>query len=128
MKRESSTFRPYPVQSTPVYFSDFYVLTYPYQCVLVTEAIYSFTLIQLSVDFDLDRDEYNYFDFTKQEREIILRHFPSYEVICQHLVESGRLIKMCALDHVELALLSYLEFVRGGEWSGCLVRRYFFID
>ena len=84
---------------------------------LVTEAIYSFTLIQLSADFDLDRNEYNYFDFTKSERAIILKHFPSYEVICQHLVESGRLIKLCSLDRVEMALLSYLEFIRGGKLS-----------
>ncbi|KAH8855859.1 Nuclear receptor ROR-alpha B [Schistosoma japonicum] len=79
---------------------------------LVREAMYSVLLLLLSRDYCPETDEYNYFDFPPQEREVIMRHFPTFKRITEHLRVSGRVMYHLNLSLPELSLSCAAEILR----------------
>ncbi|CAH8433299.1 unnamed protein product [Heterobilharzia americana] len=79
---------------------------------LVREAMYPVFLLLLSRDYCPETDEYNYFDFPLNEREVIIRHFPSFRRITEHLRVSGRLMHHLNLSLPELSLSCAAEILR----------------
>ncbi|KAF6771190.1 hypothetical protein AHF37_09679 [Paragonimus kellicotti] len=82
---------------------------------LVQESMYPIVLIQLSRDFQFSTMEYNYFNFTPHEREIILEAFPAFRPIADHVRLAGNVLKPLALDDTETALYCTVELFHGGE-------------
>jgi len=83
--------------------------------VLVQEGMYPIILVQLSRDFNLVTEEFNYFNFSNKEKEIILTRFSIFNKIADHVITSGRLIKLKNLDETLFALICYIELVKGGR-------------
>ncbi|KAG5448022.1 hypothetical protein CSKR_200646 [Clonorchis sinensis] len=81
---------------------------------LVQEGMYPITMIQLSKDFQPSTMEYNYFNFTAQEREIILRHFPDFLPVADQLRVAGTVLHPFNLDETETALLCCIQLFHGG--------------
>ncbi|KER30868.1 hypothetical protein T265_13094, partial [Opisthorchis viverrini] len=81
---------------------------------LVQEGMYPITVIQLSKDFQPSTMEYNYFNFTAQEREIILRHFPDFLPVADQLRVAGTVLHPFNLDETETALLCCIQLFHGG--------------
>ncbi|KAF7262108.1 hypothetical protein EG68_00593 [Paragonimus skrjabini miyazakii] len=81
---------------------------------LVQESMYPIVLIQLSRDFQFSTMEYNYFNFTPHEREIILEAFPAFRPIADHVRLAGNVLKPLALDDTETALYCTVELFHGG--------------
>ncbi|CAH8496747.1 unnamed protein product [Schistosoma rodhaini] len=79
---------------------------------LVREAMYSVLLLLLSRDYCPETDEYNYFDFPAKEREVIMRHFPTFKRITEHLRVSGRIMHHLNLSLPELSLSCAAEILR----------------
>ncbi|VDP77676.1 unnamed protein product [Echinostoma caproni] len=74
--------------------------------------MYPVVLLLLSRDYRPETDEYNYFDFTPEERSTIMRHFPSFLRFPEHLRMTGRLLHHLRLSLPELSLLCAVEIVR----------------
>lgn len=74
--------------------------------------MYPVVLLLLSRDYRPDTDEFNYFDFTPDERGTIMRHFPSYLRFTEHLRMAGLLFHHLGLSLPELSLLCAVEIVR----------------
>lgn len=83
--------------------------------VLVQEAMYPIILIMLGQCYDLATGQYNYFNFTPEERDVIMSHFPSFTKICEHLTESGNFIQRCAFDDKATALLCAIQLTRSSK-------------
>ncbi|KAF8569986.1 hypothetical protein P879_02378 [Paragonimus westermani] len=81
---------------------------------LVQESMYPIVLIQLSRDFQFSTMEYNYFNFTPHEREIILEAFPAFRPIADHVRLAGNVLKPLTLDETETALFCTVELFHGG--------------
>ncbi|KAF5404614.1 hypothetical protein PHET_02050 [Paragonimus heterotremus] len=81
---------------------------------LVQESMYPIVLIQLSRDFQFSTMEYNYFNFTPHEREIILEAFPAFRPIADHVRLAGNVLKPLALDDTETALYCTVQLFHGG--------------
>ncbi|KAA3679217.1 uncharacterized protein DEA37_0006715 [Paragonimus westermani] len=79
---------------------------------LVRGAMYPVVLLLLSRDYQSETDEYNYFDFTLEERAIIVHHFPSFVRFTEHLRMAGRLLHHLGLSLPELSLSSAVEILR----------------
>ncbi|CAH8589751.1 unnamed protein product [Dicrocoelium dendriticum] len=77
---------------------------------LVRGAMYPLMLLELSRDYvNSDGSQYNYFDFTESEREVILKHFPTFHTITGHLIRSGKFLDQVGLDNIELTLVCAQE-------------------
>lgn len=83
--------------------------------VLVQEAMYPIILIMLGQCFNLATGQYNYFNFTPEERDVIMGHFPSFTKICEHLTVSGTYIQQCAFDEKAIALLCAIQLTRSSK-------------
>ncbi|KAA0198729.1 Nuclear receptor 2DBD gamma [Fasciolopsis buskii] len=77
---------------------------------LVRNAMYPLMLLELSRDYvNGDSTQYNYFDFTEEEREVIFGHFPTFHTIIGHLIRSGEFLHRIRLDNIELVLVCAQE-------------------
>lgn len=77
---------------------------------LVRGAMYPLMLLELSRDYvNSNGSYYNYFDFTESEREVILKHFPTFHTITGHLIRSGKFLDQVRLDNIELTLVCAQE-------------------
>ncbi|TPP57451.1 Nuclear receptor 2DBD gamma [Fasciola gigantica] len=77
---------------------------------LVRKAMYPLMLLELSRDYvNGDSTQYNYFDFTEDEREVIFKHFPTFHTIIGHLIRSGEFLHRIRLDNIELVLVCAQE-------------------
>ncbi|VDP62630.1 unnamed protein product [Schistosoma mattheei] len=95
---------------------------------LVREAMYSVLLLLLSRDYCPETDEYNYFDFPAKEREVIMRHFPTFKRITEHLRVSGRIMHHLNLSLPELSLSCAAEILRKNKFSLCTLPLFLSTD
>ncbi|KAL3316440.1 hypothetical protein Ciccas_004914 [Cichlidogyrus casuarinus] len=84
----------------------------PTRSALVREGMYSVLLLLLSRDFQTDTDHFNYFDFSSEERAVIMHHFPSFRRIEEHLCISGRLANKLKFTLQELSISCAIEILR----------------
>ncbi|KAG5442081.1 hypothetical protein CSKR_102848 [Clonorchis sinensis] len=82
---------------------------------LVRGAMYPVMLLLLSRDYHPDTDEYNYFDFTDEERAVIMHHFPTFQRFTEHLRMAGRLLHHLGLSLPELSLSAAVEILRNHQ-------------
>ncbi|VDM23227.1 unnamed protein product [Hydatigera taeniaeformis] len=66
----------------------------------------------LSRDYDATGDRYNFLDFSPAERDIILRHFPIYNRVVEHLKISGRFFQQLNLTHTEFVYACAIGILR----------------
>ncbi|VUZ40124.1 unnamed protein product, partial [Hymenolepis diminuta] len=79
---------------------------------LVRASLYSEVLLMLSRDYDVTEDRYNFLDFSPAERDIILRHFPIYNRVVEHLKISGRFFQQLNLTHTEFVYACAIGILR----------------
>ncbi|VDO14924.1 unnamed protein product [Rodentolepis nana] len=79
---------------------------------LVRASLYSEVLLMLSRDYDVAEDRYNFLDFSPAERDIILRHFPIYNRVVEHLKISGRFFQQLNLTHTEFVYACAIGILR----------------
>uniref|UniRef100_A0A5K3ELX8 NR LBD domain-containing protein n=2 Tax=Mesocestoides corti TaxID=53468 RepID=A0A5K3ELX8_MESCO len=79
---------------------------------LVREGMYPVMLLLMARDFEPAEGKYNYFDFTPSERDVILRHFPSYNRVVEHLSISGRFFQQLNLSLSEFSFVCAIEILR----------------
>ncbi|CAH8649238.1 unnamed protein product [Heterobilharzia americana] len=83
---------------------------------LVRSAMYPIMLLELSRDYmNEDGSRYNYFDFTPEEHDIILSHFPTFRAISGHLIRSGEFLNRIRLDNIELTLVCAQEVFKNRQ-------------
>ncbi|CAL8077410.1 unnamed protein product [Calicophoron daubneyi] len=83
---------------------------------LVRSAMYPLMMLELSRDYvNGEQSHYNYFDFTESEREVILKHFPTFRTITEHLIRSGEFLDRIRLDNIELALVCAQEVFKNQQ-------------
>ena len=66
----------------------------------------------LSRDYNPTEDRFNFLDFTSIERDIILRHFPIYNRVVEHLKISGSYFHQLNLTHTEFVYACAIEILR----------------
>ncbi|KAA0193380.1 Nuclear receptor 2DBD-beta [Fasciolopsis buskii] len=70
----------------------------------------SLNVLELIRDYvNGDSTQYNYFDFTEEEREVIFGHFPTFHTIIGHLIRSGEFLHRIRLDNIELVFVCAQE-------------------
>ncbi|CAL8083135.1 unnamed protein product [Calicophoron daubneyi] len=74
--------------------------------------MYPVVMLLLSRDYQPETDEYNYFDFTPEERTVIMHHFSTYIRFTEHLRMAGRLLHHLGLTLPELSLWCAVEILR----------------
>ncbi|KAM7539136.1 hypothetical protein Aperf_G00000050605 [Anoplocephala perfoliata] len=79
---------------------------------LVRASLYSEVLLMLSRDYDATEDRYNFMDFSPAERDVILRHFPIYNRVVEHLKISGRFFQQLNLTHTEFVYACAIGILR----------------
>lgn len=79
---------------------------------LVRASLYSEVLLMLSRDYDAAGDRYNFLDFSPAERDIVLRHFPVYNRVVEHLKISGRFFQQLNLTHTEFVYACAIGILR----------------
>ncbi|CAH8875047.1 unnamed protein product [Trichobilharzia szidati] len=83
---------------------------------LVRSAMYPIMLLELSRDYmNEDGSRYNYFDFTPEEHDVILSHFPTFHTISGHLIRSGEFLNRIRLDNIELTLVCAQEVFKNRQ-------------
>ncbi|KAL5961306.1 putative nuclear hormone receptor HR3 [Taenia solium] len=88
---------------------------------LVRASLYSEVLLMLSRDYDAAGDRYNFLDFSPAERDIVLRHFPVYNRVVEHLKISGRFFQQLNLTHTEFVYACAIGILRSQNESQELV-------
>ncbi|BHF79935.1 hypothetical protein SprV_0702305900 [Sparganum proliferum] len=97
---------------------------------LVREGMYAAMLLLLARDYEPATGKYNYFDFSAEERNVILSYFPSFTRISDHLSITGRLYQELALTLPEFTLVCAIEILKNFavlSGASCTHARRFFL-
>nr|VZI28417.1 unnamed protein product [Spirometra erinaceieuropaei] len=97
---------------------------------LVREGMYAAMLLLLARDYEPATGKYNYFDFSAEERDVILSYFPSFTRINDHLSITGRLYQELALTLPEFTLVCAIEILKNFavlSGASCTHARRFFL-
>ncbi|VDN31149.1 unnamed protein product [Dibothriocephalus latus] len=98
---------------------------------LVREGMYASMLLLLARDYEPTTGKCNYFDFSAEERNVILRYFPPFTRIIDHLSITGRLYQELALTLPEFTLVCAIEILKNfavlSGASGTHARRFFLL-
>uniref|UniRef100_A0A0X3NNT8 Uncharacterized protein n=1 Tax=Schistocephalus solidus TaxID=70667 RepID=A0A0X3NNT8_SCHSO len=97
---------------------------------LVREGMYASMLLLLARDYEPATGKCNYFDFSVEERDVILRFFPPFSRIKDHLSITGRLYQELALTLPEFTLVCAIEILKNFailSGASCTHARRFFL-
>lgn len=78
------------------------------QIKLIQGSIYPIVVLNCSRSFDMETQQYSYFNFTPRQRETIHSFFPSLRILCSHFIHTGTMGKLLNLSTMEYTFLSIL--------------------
>ncbi|XP_074663074.1 uncharacterized protein LOC141915447 [Tubulanus polymorphus] len=85
------------------------------QITLLQSSLYQIVLFILSNDFQPENQEYNYFNFSPDERDAIFLNFPPFRLLQSHFFHMGEMLINMELDSTEFAFMSALQLVASDE-------------
>ena len=85
------------------------------QIMRVQESMYPIVLSLLSTDYNLDTRQYNYFNMTREEEEVVLNLFPEFRALVPTFHMLGYSVRKVDLDNTEMAFLCALKVMSAGN-------------
>jgi hypothetical protein len=98
-----------------ILFSGFRKLPISDQITLVQTSLYQLCIFMHVDLYDPVKRKINYFNFSEDELQVIMKTFPNFSVFADHFLYFGETLQELGLDDMEYGFLSAIQLMSSGE-------------
>ncbi|XP_064602812.1 probable nuclear hormone receptor HR3 isoform X2 [Liolophura sinensis] len=85
------------------------------QASLLQTAAYPIVILSLSKCYNYTTKQFNYFNYSEQERQMIFQYIPGFQPLKEHFISTGDMVTMLKLDDIEQLFLAALILLSPDE-------------
>lgn len=98
------------------------------QIMMVQQAMYPIVLLNYSLEYDIEQQDYNYFSLSHEEETYIQSYFPPFKMLIPTFHMLGHIVQTLKVDEIECAFLCGLCLLSQSDGRFCLFKGLSFLS